>query len=786
MLELRTERERIDALDAYWRAANYLGAAQLYLYDNVLLREPLLPEHIKERPIGHWGTQPGLNLIYAHLNRLISDTEANVLLVVGPGHGAPAILANLYLEGTFAEVEPRFTFGKDGITAFVRSFSWPGGNPSHLTAQIPGTLHEGGELGYALSHAYGAAFDNPDLIVACVVGDGEAETGPLAASWQANRLLDPASSGAVLPIVHANGYKLSGPTVIGRMSNDEIRAYFEGLGYVPVMVDAQRIETMHVDLWDAFDTAYQQIREIQRTARFEGYVTAPRWPVIVLRSIKGMTGPVEVDCVQNAGTFHSHGLPLADPKRDLSHLSQLERWLRSYAPDELFDAAAKPVERVLDTLPRTDLRMGRNRQSNGGTLLAPLDLPPASLYATDLTVPGSQPVSATNRLGVYLAEVFKRNESSQNFRIFSPDELISNKLDAVFESTERAFVWPLLPSDEYFARDGRIAELLSEHLCEGLLEGYVLSGRHGMHVCYEGFAPIFDSMVHQYAKWLKVARETPWRAPVASLNLLLTSHLWRQDHNGYSHQGPGLIDSVLWNKADVVRVYLPPDANTLLATAEHCLQSRGLINLVIAGKNEMPQWLDSRAALQHCRDGMSVWQWASTGAHSPDVILAACGDTPTLEALAAVTIARELVPDLRIRFVNVLDLLTLTSPADHPHGASEARFVETFGTDLDVVLAFHGYPRVIHELIHHRPNPSRFHVRGYQEEGTTTTPFDMVVRNAMSRFHLFEELVRRVPRLQDRVAEVERFVSERLREHRSYIDSYGMDLPEVRAWRWTA
>lgn len=745
-------------MDQYWRAANYLGAAQLYLQENVLLRDPLEPAHIKPRPLGHWGTQPGLNLIYTHLNRLVADTGTELLLVVGPGHGAPAILANLYLEETLSF----------DVREFVKRFSWPGGAPSHLTAQTPGTIHEGGELGYALSHAFGAALDNPQLIVACVVGDGEAETGPLAASWRFNAFLNPRTSGAVLPIVHLNGYKLSGPALLARMSDAELNDYFEGLGFEPILVDAEQpFIAVHGDLWAALDRAYGSIRAIQ--GRFSSYSgEVPRWPVILLRSEKGAGGPF-------AGTFHSHGLPLVDPANDPQQLATLESWLLSYRPDELFDAAGRPNAVVRSVLPREDRRIGRSPHANGGNLLRNLTLPGPE-HLKPLAFPAARAESATQRLGEYLADVFKLNVADQNFRFFCPDETLSNKLGAIFEVTDRAFMGPLYDTDEYLSPEGRAIEILSEHSCAGWLEGYVATGRHGVLACYEGFIPIVDSMVHQYGKWLKMSREVPWRTPTASLNILLTSHVWRQDHNGYSHQGPGFIDSLLTSKAEVTRVYLPPDANSLVCAMDHCLQSRGYINLIVAGKNEMPQWLSPEVAQRHCAAGLGIWDWASRGSEDPQIVLACCGDVPTQETLAAAGI---LSARARVRVVNIFDLMRIAAPAAHPHGISDEAFETLFPPDVPVVFAFHGYPHVIHRLLHGRKNAERFHVRGYIEEGTTTTPFDMLVRNRISRFDLVEAGAKLAfePAAAERF---QRFCEGKLRQHRAYITEYGIDMPEVR------
>lgn len=756
-------KDRIQALDAYWRAANYLGAAQLYLRDNVLLHDPLLPTQLKPRPLGHWGTQPGLNLIYAHLNRLIADTNANVLLVVGPGHGAPAILANLWLEGTI----------QSEIGAFVKDFSWPGGAPSHLTAQTPGAIHEGGELGYSLAHAFGAVLDNPDLIAACIVGDGEAETGPLAASWRFNAFLNPRSSGAVLPILHLNGYKLSGPTLLGRLNDTQLREYFSGMGFETVFADATQLGAMHANTWEAFDRAYGRIRAIQEWFRMgeAPYGTIPRWPIVVVRSEKGVTGP-------GAGTFHSHGLPLAAPQTNLEELSLLERWLRSYEPHELFDEHGTPTAEIRSLLPPEELRMGRSPFANGGKLIVPLELCADDHYR-EVDMPGTTRESPMERLGEYLRDALVRNSSQQNLRIFCPDETLSNKLGAVFGATDRAFMGPIVDTDEYLSPDGRVIEILSEHCCEGWLEGYILTGRHGLFACYEGFVPIVDSMVHQYGKWLKMSREVSWRTPVPSLNILLTSHVWRQDHNGFSHQAPGFIDSLLTNKSEITRVYLPPDANTMIATMDHCLQGVGEINLVVGGKNDMPQWLNPRQAKEHCAAGLGAWGWAGNDAGDPQIVLACSGDVPTIEAIAAVGLLREHVPQLRVRVVNVVDLMRIASPSAHPHGISETAFSELFPPDRHVVFAFHGYPSVIHKLLHGRTRPERFHVRGYLEEGTTTTPFDMLVRNRISRYQLaaLAASLSCDVYTAERIAE---FSDKKLAEHRRYIREHGIDMPDVR------
>jgi xylulose-5-phosphate/fructose-6-phosphate phosphoketolase len=776
-------QERLAQLETYWRAANYLGAAQLYLKDNPLLREPLRPEHIKPRLLGHWGTQPGLNLVYAHLNRLIQDTDASVLLVVGPGHGAPAILANLYLEGTLGEYYPDLTFDIAGLTRFERQFSWPYGMPSHLFPGTPGMIHEGGELGYSLAHAYGAALDNPDLIVACVVGDGEAETGPLAAAWHANKYLDPAVSGAVLPILHLNGYKLSGPTLFGRMSDNELQNLFSGYGYQVRIVSSDDAALVHRALWQAMDWAHDGIRELQDQARAGDMPERPAWPLIIMRTPKGWTGPKSLDGMPIEGTFHAHQIPITDPATNPEHLQALEAWLRSYAPETLFDDAGRPVLAVTAICPAGDRRIGMNPHANGGALLVPLQVPDYTRYAVRVTAPGADKAQGTRELSKYLRDVFRLNADAGNFRFFCPDETTSNRMEYLFDATGRAFTWPLVETDEYLSRGGRVMEILSEHTCQGWLEGYLLTGRHGLFACYEAFIPIIDSMVNQYAKWLKVSQEIGWRKPLASLNYLLTSHVWRQDHNGYTHQVPSFIDNVANKKSSVARIYLPPDANCLLSVTDHCLRSRGYVNLIVASKQMIPQWLDMDAAQEHCARGASIWEWASNDSGNPDVILAAAGDVPTEETVAAACLLAREMPDLRVRVVNVVDLFTLISHRDHPHGLDEASFAQLFTADKPVIFAFHGYPRVIHELVHHRPNPPRFHVHGYIEEGRTTTPFDMLVLNHISRYHLAIAALQRVPRLRSTAGGVIDRFRERLAAHRAYIRDHDIELPEVLNWR---
>jgi xylulose-5-phosphate/fructose-6-phosphate phosphoketolase len=770
-------------LDAFVRAANFLGAAQIYLRDNTRLREPLAPEHIKARLLGHWGTQPGLNLIYAHVSRLVRDTGQKAMLMVGPGHGAPAILGCLWLEGTLGEVYPAYARNAQGMERLIGDFSWPGGFPSHLTALTPGAIHEGGELGYCLDHAFGAAFDNPDLIVACVVGDGEAESGPLAGSWHSPKFIDPARDGAVLPILHLNGVKLSGPAFYARMTGEELAAYFKGCGYVMREVAGERPAELHAPLAEALEWAQSEIHAIQARARGNTAPAHNGWPVIVLRTPKGMTGPRTLDGLPVVGTFRSHQVPIVDPRTNPAHLRELQDWLRSYKPDELFDGDGRPIAAITKVLPEPDRMLGRCPQANGGTLRKPLDLPDWTALAVRITAPGQVKAESTGVLGGWLREVFRANEAGANFRLFCPDETNSNHLGAVFEVTSRAWNLPSAPTDVGLARDGRVMEILSEHCCEGWLEGYLLSGRHGIFACYEAFIGIIDTMMGQYAKWQKMASDLPWRKPVASLNYLLTSHVWEQDHNGYSHQGPTFINTMLMKKSSQVRVYLPPDANCLLALTEHCLRGEGLINLLVASKNPRWQWLNLEAARAHCARGASVWEWAScTG--EPDVVLAAAGDVPTGETVAAAWLLRREMPDLKVRVVNVVDLLSLESKGDHPHGMDEASFTELFTDTAPVIFAFHGYPLLIHELIYRRPDPGRFHVKGYAEEGTTTTPFDMLVVNGMSRYHLAIAALHRASRLRADAGDLIAKFEAVLADHKAYITEHGEDMPEVVNWRW--
>ncbi|MCJ7437221.1 MAG: phosphoketolase family protein [Acidimicrobiia bacterium] len=778
----------LDAIDAYWRAANYLTVGQIYLLDNALLREPLSPEHIKPRLLGHWGTSPGLSLVYAHLNRVIRERDANIVYVTGPGHGGPAILANDWLEGTYSEVYPDVSRDAPGMRHLFRQFSTPGGVPSHVSVPTPGSIHEGGELGYALVHAFGAAFDNPDLIVACVIGDGEAETGPLSGSWQGINFLNPERDGAVLPILHLNGYKISGPTVLGRTRDEAIASMIGGHGYDVHFVEGDDPHAVHRELAVTLDRCFDDIRVIQEGARARGFGERPRWPALVLRTPKGWTGPKEVDGLPVEGTWRAHQVPLPHPRDDAAQLQMLEEWMRSYRPEELFDAEGQPVAALTDLAPTGDRRMGANPHANGGRVLRPLDLPDFTDYAVDVQRPGEQQLESTSYLGEVLRDIFVRNAEAANFRLFCPDETTSNRLTPVFEVEDRCLVAPLLATDDHVSPDGRVMEILSEHNCEGWLEGYLLTGRHGLFATYEAFAMVSASMLVQHTKWLEASADLTWREPIASLNVLLTSTCWRNDHNGFSHQGPGLIDTVLTKRGNVARVYLPPDANCLLSVADHCLRSRDNVNLIVIDKQPQPQWLDMDAARQHCAAGASVWHWAGSvhgDQAEPDVVLASAGDIPTLELLAAADMLREHVPELVFRVVNVVDLMALFTPANHPHGMDEGRFLELFTAERDVVLAFHGYPSAVHHAIHGRPRPGRFHVRGYEEEGTTTTPFDMVVRNGMSRFHLVLEALRRASNVPPSGESLITHCNEMLKRHRGYIVERFEDMPEVRDWRWS-
>ncbi|MEJ2634123.1 MAG: phosphoketolase family protein [Calditrichia bacterium] len=777
-------KERLEKLHRYWNAANYLGAAQLYLTDNPLLFTPLKPEHIKPRLLGHWGTQPGLNLIYTHLNRLIQDEDASVMMIVGPGHGAPGILSNLYLEGTMTAYYPDLNFSLDGLKRFVRQFSTPFGMPSHLYPGTPGMIHEGGELGYSLSHAFGAVLDNPDLIVACIVGDGEAETGPLAAAWHSTKFLNPATSGAVLPILHLNGYKLSGPTLMGRMTDEKLEDLFTGYGYNVRIVTGTDPIAIHPKMWETIDWAYSEIRSLQDKARSGKMPERPAWPMIILRTPKGWTGPKSLDGKAIEGTFHAHQIPITDPASNPEHLEALEVWLRSYKPEELFTPEGKPAPDITSVCPKGERRIGMNPHANGGTFLKSLNLPDFMDYAVKVPGPARTRVEGTRELSKFVRDIFRNNDKEQNFRFFCPDETTSNRMEHIFEVTQRAFMWPQVDTDEFLARDGRVMEILSEHTCEGWLEGYLLTGRHGLFACYEAFIPIIDSMLNQYAKWLKVSREVPWRKPLASLNYLLTSHVWRQDHNGYTHQVPSFINNVANKKSSVARIYLPPDANCLLSVADHCLRSKDYVNLIVASKQMNPQYLNMDEAIRHCARGVSVWEWGSNDEGNPDVIMASAGDVPTEESVAATWLLRQKFPDLRVRLVNIVDLFTLISHRDHPHGLDEDAFAEIFTADKPVIFAFHGYPRVIHELVHHRPNPQRFHVHGYIEEGRTTTPFDMRVLNKLSRFHLGIAALNRTPRLRSHAGIIIDEFTKKLNEHEAYIREHDDDMPEIKNWAW--
>jgi xylulose-5-phosphate/fructose-6-phosphate phosphoketolase len=773
-------------VDLYWRAANYLAVGQIYLLDNPLLREPLTLAHVKPRLLGHWGTTPGLNFIYAHLNRVIVERDLDMIFIAGPGHGGPAVVASTWLEGTYSELYPSVPRDIEGMRRLFRQFSFPGGIGSHATPEVPGSINEGGELGYSLSHAYGAAFDNPDLVVACVVGDGEAETGPLATAWHSNKFLNPASDGAVLPILHLNGYKIAGPTVLARIPRDELASLFVGYGYEPHFVEGDGPHDMHARMAETLDRAVDSIHAIQSRARRGGGTERPCWPMIVLATPKGWTGPKSVDGRRTEGHWRSHQVPLADLAKEPEHLRQLEEWLRSYRPDELFDADGAPIGDITALAPRGARRMGANPRANGGLLLDDLDLPDFRDYAVGVDAPGATMAEATRVLGDMLRDTMKRNFRARTFRVFGPDETASNRLSSLFEVTGRTWLASRLPDDEQLAPDGRVMEILSEHTCQGWLEGYLLTGRHGFFSCYEAFIHIVDSMFNQHAKWLKVAREVPWRRSIASLNILLTSHVWRQDHNGFSHQDPGFIDLVVNKKADIIRVYLPPDANTLLCIADHCLRSRDLVNVVVAGKQPAPQWLDMDAAIRHCSAGAGIWEWASSDHDGePDVVMACAGDVPTLETLAAVDLLRRHLPDLKVRVVNVVDLMTLQPRDEHPHGLADRDFDTLFTTDKPIIFNYHGYPWLIHRLTYRRTNHENLHVRGYKEEGTTTTPFDMAVRNHIDRFDLVCDVIDRVPKLGYRAAHLKQRMRDRLIDHREYIVAHGEDLPEIQAWKWT-
>jgi len=779
-------KKAIQLLDAYWRAANYLSVGQIYLLDNPLLKGPLKPEHIKPRLLGHWGTTPGLNFIYVHLDRIIKKYDLEMIYIAGPGHGGPGVVANVYLEGTYSEIYPDISQDEEGMKKLFKQFSFPGGIPSHAAPETPGSIHEGGELGYAVSHAYGAAFDNPGLVVACVVGDGEAETGPLATAWHSNKFLNPVTDGAVLPILHLNGYKIANPTVLARISREELENLFIGYGYHPYFVEGSEPEAMHQLMASTLDAVIAEIKTIQDEAREKQNRQRPRWPMIILRTPKGWTGPKEVDGQKTEGTWRSHQVPIEEISSP-DHLKLLENWMRSYKPEELFDATGKLIAELADLAPQETRRMGASPHANGGLLLKDLRMPDFREYAVDVSKPGTVVAEATRVMGQLLRDVMKLNMDARNFRVFGPDETASNRLGALFEVTQRAWMADTLSGDDHLSPEGRVMEILSEHTCQSWLEGYLLTERHDLFSSYEAFIHIVDSMFNQHAKWLKTTRkEIPWRAPIASLNYLLSSHVWRQDHNGFSHQDPGFIDHAVNKKADIIRVYLPPDANTLLSVTDHCLRSRNYINIIVAGKQPALQYLDMDGAIKHCTAGIGIWEWASNDKGSePEVVMACAGDIPTLETLAAVHLLRQHIPDLKIRVVNVVDLMKLQPAEEHPHGLSNKEFDTLFTTDRPIIFAYHGYPWLIHRLSYRRTNHQNLHVRGYKEEGTTTTPFDMVVRNDLDRFHLMLDVIDRVPRLGYHAAYPKQAIRDKLIEHKEYITKYGDDLPEIRDWRWT-
>ena len=779
--------EELRRLDAYWRAANYLSVGQIYLHDNPLLRRPLALADVKHMLLGHWGTTPGQNFIYAHLNRVIKKFDLDMIYVSGPGHGGPAVVANTYLEGTYSEVYPAISADEAGLKKLFTQFSFPGGIPSHAAPETPGSIHEGGELGYSLSHSFGAVFDNPELIVACVVGDGEAETGPLATAWHSNKFLDPVTDGAVLPILHLNGYKISNPTILARITPEELDQLLRGYGWTPYFVEGDNPGTMHRLMATALDESVGQIKHIQKAARHDHQLTRARWPMIVLKSPKGWTGPKVVDGFQIEGTFRAHQVPLSDPASHPEHLKLLEEWLRSYRPEELFDASGRLIPDLAALAPTGMRRMGSNPHANGGLLLKTLRMPDFCDYAVQVPVPGTQGTGDTRNLGPFLRDVVKLNAEQRNFRLFGPDETLSNGLEAVFELTSRQWNATTQANDEFLAPTGRVMEMLSEHQCEGWLEGYLLTGRHGLFNCYEAFIHIIDSMFNQHAKWLKITSRIPWRRKIASLNYLLASHVWRQDHNGFTHQDPGFIDHVVNKKAEVVRVYLPPDANCLLSVMDHCLRSLNYVNVVIAGKHPAPQWLSMNAAAKHCTQGIGIWQWASNDEElAPDVVMACCGDVPTLETLAAVSIMREHLTDLKIRLVNVVDLMKLQPQSEHPHGLSDIDFDGLFTRDTPVIFAFHGYPWLIHRLTYRRTNHYNIHVRGYKEEGTITTPFDMTVLNELDRFHLVMDVIDRVSAAGEKGVYLKQQLRDKLVDHKQYIDKNGEDMPEIRDWTWAS
>ena len=778
-------QELLQKMNAYWRAANYLSVGQLYLCHNPLLREPLKLAHVKKMLLGHWGTTPGQNFIYVHLNRIIKKYDLDMFYIAGPGHGGPALVGNTYLEGTYSEIYPDISQDEAGLKKLFTQFSFPGGIPSHVSPECPGSIHEGGELGYSLSHAFGAVFDNPGLIVACIIGDGEAETGPLATAWHSNKFLNPVTDGAVLPILHLNGYKIANPTILARISHDELDQLLRGYGWIPYYVEGDDPEKMHQLMAGTLEKAIESIQQIQNNARDKNDVTRPLWPMIVFNSPKGWTGPKVVDGLQIEGTFRAHQIPLLVDSGHPGHLKLLEDWMKSYKPEELFDESGRLLPELAELAPKGERRMGANPHANGGLLLHDLIMPDFHNYSVNVPAPGSVSVADTHVLGEFLRDVIKLNRKQRNFRIFGPDETLSNRLNAVFETTNRQWEALTKDNDEFLASDGRVIEMLSEHQCEGWLEGYLLTGRHGLFNCYEAFIHIIDSMFNQHAKWLKVTAGLPWRRKIASLNYLLASHVWQQAHNGFTHQDPGFIDHVVNKKASIVRVYLPPDANCLLSVWDHCLRSRHYVNVVIAGKYEAPQWLTMDAAIEHCTRGIGIWQWASSDqGKEPDVVMACCGDVPTLETLAAVSILREYLPDLKIRVINVVDLMKLEPDTEHPHGLSDQDFDALFTRDKPIVFAFHGYPWLVHRLTYRRTNHENMHVRGYKEEGTITTYFDMTVLNDLDRFHLVQDVINRLPKLGERGATLKKIVQDKLIEHKQYINKHGVDMPEILNWKW--